>query len=92
MRIHTMNRRRRRQHDRKRETAAILKREADEMAWICICGHYEESWTCCSYCGHQPPWGCDCSDHDDAWGESDEWDDGACSYDLEDGSPPGLRG
>lgn len=29
--------------------------------WICVCGHYEETPYHCSYCGAEPPWGCDCS-------------------------------
>jgi len=30
-------------------------------AWLCICGHYEETPMHCSACGREPPWGCDCS-------------------------------
>lgn len=45
--------------------ATCEKCEADDaQKWICVCGHYEESGLHCSNCGHQPPWGCDCSDHD----------------------------
>ena len=39
--------------------------------WLCVCGHYETSGLHCSCCGYEPPWGCDCSLHDE---EDDEED------------------
>lgn len=36
------------------------KKELREIAWMCRCGHYEESDYHCSCCGAQPPGGCAC--------------------------------
>ena len=33
----------------------------ESRAWLCVCGHYQEDDLHCSYCGAEPPWGCDCS-------------------------------
>lgn len=40
--------------------------------WICDCGHFEESDFCCSLCGREPPWGCDCDAHEAACDEDDD--------------------
>lgn len=36
------------------------KKDARDVAWMCRCGHWEESCLHCSVCGSQPPWGCPC--------------------------------
>lgn len=51
--------------------ALVAKWEKEDAAddgptWLCACGHYEESGSHCSHCGAQPPWGCDCSQCQDA--------------------------
>lgn len=33
--------------------------------WLCPCGHYQEDGNHCSECGLEPPWGCDCGEHDE---------------------------
>jgi hypothetical protein len=43
-----------------------------DHAWLCVCGNYETSGYCCSYCGCEPPWGCDCGAHDEE-DEEDDW-------------------
>lgn len=47
--------------------------DSDDHAWLCDCGHYEESEFCCSLCGNEPPWGCDCDNHD--WDEDPGWEE-----------------
>jgi hypothetical protein len=37
----------------------------DPPMWICVCGAIVESAFCCPECTNEPPWGCDCSLHDD---------------------------
>ena len=32
----------------------------ESNAWLCECGHHEESGLHCSLCRREPPWGCDC--------------------------------
>lgn len=44
----------------------------DDAAWLCGCGHYEESGFHCSHCGAQPPYGCDCSTCQDSEREYEE--------------------
>lgn len=48
-----------------------------DMGWLCDCGHWEESGWHCSYCGAEPPWGCDCSDCEERdlerYSLDDEW-------------------
>ena len=34
---------------------------SEELSWLCVCGHYIETGLCCSRCGNEPPWGCECS-------------------------------
>ena len=46
----------------------------DDAAWLCDCGHFEESGLHCSSCGREPPWGCDCGQHDEYEEEYDESD------------------
>ena len=43
---------------------------SESDSWLCACGHYEESPFHCSHCGAEPPWGCDCDEHD----EDDDWE------------------
>jgi hypothetical protein len=47
----------------------------DDHAWMCHCGHFEESSLHCSRCGNEPPWGCDCSSCSEPAGEGlEEWE------------------
>lgn len=44
----------------------------ESQAWLCHCGHYEESGLHCECCGAEPPWGCDCG-LCDKLDSGDEW-------------------
>lgn len=48
--------------------------ECQEVArsWLCVCGNYETGGCHCGYCGCEPPWGCDCGEHDEYLDE-DGW-------------------
>ena len=39
--------------------------------WLCICGHWEESYFHCRRCFREPPWGCDCGCQDEHHYEDD---------------------
>jgi len=46
-----------------------------QYAWLCVCGHYQEDGLHCDRCGHEPPWGCDCSWCNERYAEGgDDWD------------------
>jgi len=47
--------------------------EDDFYGWLCLCGNWQEDEFHCSVCGSEPPWGCDCSDHDDDYIDSDDY-------------------
>lgn len=36
----------------------------EEHEWMCVCGEMHGDH-CCSRCGQEPPWGCECADHVD---------------------------
>jgi len=45
-----------------------------DPAWLCSCGHYEESGLHCAVCGEEPPWGCDCPEcEEEGMFSRDEW-------------------
>jgi hypothetical protein len=54
-------------------SACDMREDVSEAAWMCGCGHYEESDFHCSRCGGEPPWGCDCGQHDEH--EPEGWED-----------------
>lgn len=57
------------------------KEDQDEFyGWMCVCGNWEETDMHCSHCGAEPPWGCDCGEHD----EDDDWNDEPFFYDDQD--------
>ncbi len=53
-----------------------------DACWLCVCGHYQTDGMHCACCGNEPPWGCDCGEHndDDDDGEDDDHD---FSYDYD---------
>ncbi len=59
-------------HKRKKEE----KEDEFKYHWMCRCGQYIESEFHCSFCGNEPPWGCDCSFCNDPYedGDGDNYD------------------
>jgi hypothetical protein len=55
------------------DEAAAEADEADAPGWCCPCGMYVESHFHCPSCGGEPPWGCDCGEHDEY--EPEGWED-----------------
>lgn len=47
--------------------------DEDNAAWLCACGNFQEDGYCCDVCGNEPPWGCDCSRHDDDFIDEDDY-------------------
>jgi hypothetical protein len=48
--------------------------EQEPGPWKCPCSHRQPDARCCSVCGYEPPWGCDCGEHDAAMGQGGRGD------------------
>lgn len=58
----------------------------DDACWLCACGQFEESGLHCSECHNEPPWGCDCGEHDVE--EPDPAEEGLFEAQMEELMPP----
>lgn len=50
----------------------ILERD---NSWLCVCGEFITDGCHCPGCGHEPAWGCPCSQHDEEYDrEGEAWE------------------
>lgn len=48
----------------------------DPESWFCSCGSFNDHYWHCSSCGAEPPWGCDCGNHDEDDDDEEHVDSG----------------